>query len=29
MLAEKSPEKLVQDRQKKLLEIGKYKELSA
>ena len=28
-LAEKSPEKLVQDRQKKLLEIGKFKELSA
>ena len=27
-LAEKSPEKLVQDRQKKLLEIGKFKELS-
>jgi acetyl-CoA carboxylase carboxyl transferase subunit alpha len=28
-LAEKTPDKLVQDRQKKLLEIGKFKELSA
>jgi acetyl-CoA carboxylase carboxyl transferase subunit alpha len=27
-LAEKTPDRLVQDRQKKLLEVGKYKELS-
>ena len=27
-LAEKTPDKLVQDRQKKLLELGKFNELS-
>ena len=26
-LAEKTPEKIVQERQKKLLELGKFKEL--
>jgi len=26
-LSEKSPEKIVQERQKKLLELGRYKEL--